>query len=314
MATTDPAATPATDPAPAATDGTASAANGGKPAGSRTGSRTGRLAGTTALVTGGGSGIGAALCRALAGAGATVICTDLDEAAAARTAGDLPGARSARLDVTDAAAVEQAVADVVARDGRLDLLVNNAGIVFGGETTELTPAQWNQIIDVNIRGVVHGVTAAYPRMIAAGGGHIVNVASLAGLVASGLLTSYVMTKHAVVGLSLALRAEAAAHGVGVTVVCPSSVDTPILDKGAIGSFDSRDLFLKDQGIRKPYDVDRLAADVLAAVTTDRALLIAPRSARMAWRFHRLTPGLLRRSAVRWVANQRSRAAAHAAGR
>ncbi len=271
------------------------------------------LAGRTALVTGGGSGIGAALCRSLAGAGALVVCTDLDPAAAARTAAELPGARAAQLDVTDSAAVERAVADVVARDGRLDLLVNNAGIVFGGETTELGLEQWNQIIDVNIRGVVHGVAAAYPRMVASGGGHIVNVASMAGLVAAGLLTSYVMTKHAVVGLSLALRAEGAAHGVGVTVVCPSSVDTPILDKGSIGDMVSRDLFLTGQGIREPYDADRLAAEVLAAVVGNRAMVVSPRAARMAWRFWRFAPGLTRRAAVRWVAGQRERAA-HRTGR
>ena len=76
--------------------------------------------------------------------------------------------------------------------------------------------------------------------------------------AAGLLTSYVMTKHAVVGLSLALRSEAAAHGVGVTAVCPSAVDTPILDKGAVGRFHGRDYFLKGQGVRRPLDPDVLA--------------------------------------------------------
>ena len=113
-------------------------------------------------------------------------------------------------------------------------MFNNAGISIGGETEELTLDHWNSIIDVNIRGVVHGVHAAYPLMVRQGSGHIVNTASMGGLMAAGLLTSYVMTKHAVVGLSLALRSEAAAHGVGVTAVCPSAVDTPILDKGAVG--------------------------------------------------------------------------------
>ena len=80
--------------------------------------------------------------------------------------------------------------------------------------------------------------------------------------AAGLLTSYVMTKHAVVGLSLALRSEAAANGVGVTVVCPSAVDTPILDKGAVGRFHGRDYFLKGQGVRRPLDPDVLAEQVL----------------------------------------------------
>ena len=171
------------------------------------------FAGKHALVTGAGSGIGAALCRALAAAGAEVMCTDIDGAAAERTAQSI-GGRWAALDVTDAAAVQAAVDGVVDRAGRLDLLFNNAGIVWGGDTELLTLDQWNAIIDVNIRGVVHGVAAAYPLMVRQGHGHIVNTASMAGLAAAGQLTSYVMTKHAVVGLSLALRSEAAAHGVG----------------------------------------------------------------------------------------------------
>ncbi|GAA3389308.1 SDR family NAD(P)-dependent oxidoreductase [Cryptosporangium minutisporangium] len=261
-----------------------------------------KFSGRTALVTGGGSGIGAALCRALAVGGAQVVCTDLDGDAAARVAADLPDARSARLDVTDADAVQRVVDDVDCPD----LLFNNAGIVFGGETTDLTLGQWNQIIDVNLRGVVHGIAAAYPRMVARGSGHIVNVASLAGLLPSGLLTSYVTTKHAIVGLSLALRSEAAAHGVGVTVVCPGAVDTPILDKGSVGRIVARDLFL--QGKQRPYDVDRLAAEVLRAVAADRAMVVTPRSGRLAWRFGRAAPLLLNRAATRFVGQQRARAA------
>src|SRR5882757_5566157 len=191
--------------------------------------------GKQAIVTGAGSGIGAALCRALVTAGATVVCTDIDGEAAERTAATLgASARSARADVTDAAAVQGAVDEVVDRAGRLDLMFNNAGIVWGGDTELLTLEQWNAIIDVNIRGVVHGVAAAYPLMVRQGSGHIVNTASMGGLMAAGLLTSYVMTKHAVVGLSLALRSEAAAYGVGVTAICPAAVNTPILDKGEFG--------------------------------------------------------------------------------
>jgi NAD(P)-dependent dehydrogenase (short-subunit alcohol dehydrogenase family) len=187
------------------------------------------FAGKQAIVTGAGSGIGAALCRALVNAGAEVVCTDIDGDAAERTATAL-NARSARLDVTDADGVQAAVDEVVNRAGRLDLMFNNAGIVWGGDSELLTLDQWNAIIDVNIRGVVHGVAAAYPQMIRQGHGHIVNTASMAGLTAAGQITSYVMTKHAVVGLSLALRSEAVSRGVGVLVVCPSAVETPILDK------------------------------------------------------------------------------------
>jgi NAD(P)-dependent dehydrogenase (short-subunit alcohol dehydrogenase family) len=260
-----------------------------------------------AIVTGGGSGIGRALVHALTRDGVHVACADIDGAAASRTADAAPGpgtATATTVDVTDAAAVQGMVDDVVRRAGRLDLMFNNAGITFGGETEELTLAQWDAIIDVNVRGVVHGVAAAYPVMIRQGHGQIVNTASMGGLMAAGLITSYVMTKHAVVGLSLALRSEAAAKGVGVTVVCPSAVDTPILDKGYVGRFNGRDYYLRGQGVRRPLDPDVLARQVLAAVARNRAMLVTPRTARLAWRFGRLSPRLAELGAARFVTQQR----------
>ena len=265
--------------------------------------------GKQAVVTGAGSGIGAALCRALVSAGAEVVCTDIDGEAAERTAAGLgAGARAARLDVTDAPAVQSAVDEVVNRAGRMDLMFNNAGIVWGGDSELLTLDQWNAIIDVNIRGVVHGVAAAYPLMVRQGRGHIVNTASMAGLTAAGQITSYVMTKHAVVGLSLALRSEAAAHGVGVLVVCPSAVETPILDKGAVGGFVGRDYFLQGQGVKTAYDPDRLARDTLRAIERNKALLVKPRIAHAQWLFARLAPTLMNRLSMRFIEGQRAKQA------
>lgn len=257
-----------------------------------------------AIVTGAGSGIGAALCRALTAAGAEVVCTDIDEAAAARTAEPL-GARWRRLDVADAAAVADCVAEVVGRAGRIDLLFNNAGITWGGDTELLTLDQWNAIIDVNIRGVVHGVAAAYPVMVTQGHGHIVNTASMAGLAAAGQITSYVMSKHAIVGLSLALRSEAAGHGVGVLAICPTAVETPILDKGAIGGFVGRDFYRMGRRRTKFASADDLAVDTLRAIERNKALLVWPRQARMAWRLARYAPGLLQRMSIGFVAKQRA---------
>ncbi|HZU47813.1 MAG TPA: SDR family oxidoreductase [Mycobacterium sp.] len=268
--------------------------------------------GKQAIVTGAGSGIGAALCRALVGAGADVVCTDIDGEAAARTAESLTGpgsARSARVDVTDAAAVQGVVDDVVSRTGRVDLMFNNAGIAWGGDTELLTLQQWNAIIDVNIRGVVHGVVAAYPVMLRQGHGHIVNTASMAGLTAAGQITSYVMTKHAVVGLSLALRSEAVSRGVGVLAICPAAVETPILDKGAVGGFVGRDYYLRGQGMKSAYDPDRLARDTLRAIERNKALLVVPKRAHASWIFARLAPGLLQRMSIGFVEGQRARQAA-----
>ena len=123
---------------------------------------------------------------------------------------------------------------------------------------------------------MHGVAAAYPLMVRQGHGHIVNTASMAGLTAAGQITSYVTTKHAVVGLSLALRSEAAAHGRRRAVVCPAAVETPILDKGAIGGFVGRDYFLQGQGVTTAYDADRLAQDTLKAIERNKAMLVKPR--------------------------------------
>ena len=265
------------------------------------------FAGKQAIVTGAGSGIGAALCRAPAAAGAQVVCTDIDGDAAARTAAPL-GTSSARLDVTDAAAVQGCVDEVVDRTGRLDLMFNNAGIAWGGDTELLTLDQWNAIIDINVRGVVHGVAAAYPQMVKQGHGHLVNTASMAGLAAAGQITSYVMSKHAVVGLSLALRSEAAGRGVGVLAVCPGAVETPILDKGAVGGFVGRDYFVKGQGLKKPYDADRLARETLRAVTRNKALLVKPRLSHAQWLMVRAAPGLMQRMSIGFVARQRARQA------
>ena len=265
------------------------------------------FSGKQALVTGAGSGIGAALSRALVAAGADVVCTDIDADAAERTAHVPTGpgtATSGRLDVTDAAAVQAAVDDVVSRTGRLDLMLNNAGIVWGGDTELLTLDQWDTIIDVNIRGVVHGIAAAYPVMIRQGHGHIVNTASMAGLVPAGRLTSYAMTKHAVVGLSLALRSEAAARGVDVLVVCPGAVETPILDKGAVGDFEGRSFFLTGVRSQTGYDPDRLSRDVLRAIERNRGILVVPKIAYAGWLFVRLAPNLMQRASARMIARRR----------
>ncbi|MET0899024.1 MAG: SDR family NAD(P)-dependent oxidoreductase [Mycobacterium sp.] len=261
--------------------------------------------GKQAIVTGAGSGIGAALCRALVEVGANVLCTDIDADAADRTAAALgPRARAVRVDVTSADSVKAAVDDVVSRAGALDLMFNNAGITWAADTEKLTLAHWNSIIDVNIRGVVHGVAAAYPQMVEQGHGHIINTASMAGLAAAGQITSYVMTKHAVVGLSLALRSEAAAHNIGVLAICPAAVETPILDKGLITGINGREFYRMGQRSKEFYDPDRLARDTLRAIERNRGLLVVPRSAYAGWLLARFAPGLMQRMSIRFMAQQR----------
>jgi short-subunit dehydrogenase len=114
-----------------------------------------------------------------------------------------------------------------------------------------------------------------------------------------------MTKHAVVGLSLALRTEAVGQGIGVLAVCPAAVETPILDKGWMGNFNGREFYRMGQRSKNFYSADRLAADTLRAIDRNKALLIAPRSARATALFARLFPGLLQRMSIKFVARQRA---------
>ncbi|MFE3452173.1 SDR family NAD(P)-dependent oxidoreductase [Nonomuraea sp. NPDC059194] len=249
----------------------------------------------TAFVTGGASGIGRALAMALTAKGVAVTVADL-------VAPELPSVEFAEVDVTSPAAVAAAIHEVRKRYGRLDFVFNNAGIAVGGHAEELTLDHWDKTIDVNLRGVVHGVHAAYPIMIEQGFGHIVNTASLAGLVPAPLMLPYTATKHAVVGLSMALRAEAAAHGVRVSVVCPGFTDTPLLDNANPGlpytetGAQARGAAVRAQG--RLYPVEALAADIIRGVARNQAIIVAPASGRLAWRAARLSPtGAIRAAAL-----------------
>lgn len=266
------------------------------------------FSGRSAIVTGGASGIGAALVRALAARGAAVTIADLDEAGAKTVAdeinsGGAGSASVATLDVRDAAAVADLVRQVADEHGRLDLIFNNAGIAVGGMVEELTLEHWDRVIDVNLRGVVHGVHAAYPLMLSQGHGHIINTASLAGLVPGPGLAPYDAAKHAVVGLSLSLRAEGASRGVRVSAICPGFVDTPLLDRvnpdlpQTKTSLDTRTLARQ---LGKLYQAESLAQDVLRAVAKNKALIVAPRSARRVWRVCRYAPSLAMRTAIAGV--------------
>ncbi len=258
--------------------------------------------GATAIVTGGASGIGGALAGELVARGALVLVADIDGDGAARVAEGLgrsgPGtARSIPLDVRDARAVADAVGRFAGEHDGVDFLFNNAGIAVGGEVRHLTVDHWRRVIDVNLLGVIHGVDAAYPGMIERGRGHIINTASLSGLVPSPLLVPYSTTKHAVVGLSVGLRAEAAGHGVRVSVLCPGLIETPLLDKDspedlpAVDSMPDIRAMLTDL-MGRPYPAASLAADTLDAVALNRAIIVAPRRARAVWAAYRAWPSLL----------------------
>jgi NAD(P)-dependent dehydrogenase (short-subunit alcohol dehydrogenase family) len=261
----------------------------------------------TAIVTGGASGIGRAIAAELVARGADVVIADVNAEAARLAAKQLtetlPGtATAAELDVRDAGAVRATYRETADRHGRLDLVFNNAGIAVGGLAEEFTLEHWDRTIDVNLRGVVHGVQAAYPIMLEQGGGHIVNTASLAGLVLPAIMGPYTATKYAVVGLSMALRAEGASRGVRVSALCPGFIDTPLLDNVNAGlpqtkvNSDTRSFIRRIQP--RMYTAERLAGDVMRGIATNKALIIAPRSARVVAFIARHVPALAL-AANRW---------------
>jgi NAD(P)-dependent dehydrogenase (short-subunit alcohol dehydrogenase family) len=272
------------------------------------------FAGRTALITGGGSGIGLALGAGLVAAGARVVLADVDGEAADRAAASMAegvgrGRAEAReLDVCDGAAFRAVVDDI----GEVDLLFNNAGISMGGPSHELTAAHWDRLIDVNLRGVVNGLLAAYPGMVERRRGHIVNTASAAGLCAPPFVTAYATTKHAVVGLSSALRPEAALHGVSVTVLCPGPVDTAILDRGQTSDLPATRSqpvtpreYLRELR-QAPMAAERFATRSLRQIARKRAIVVVPGSTRAPWYLFRLSPVMTDR-ALRSLARRVDRA-------
>jgi NADP-dependent 3-hydroxy acid dehydrogenase YdfG len=249
---------------------------------------------SVAIVTGAGSGIGAALAHELARRGARVLCADRDADAAARVAGEI-GAGGGRatahtVDVTVAEQVSALVSDAVRDHGRLDLMCNNAGISITGDARDLEVEHWRRVIDVNLMGVVYGSDAAYKQMARQGSGHLVNIASLAGLIPFPTNAPYAATKHAVVGLSLSLRAEGRDLGVRVSAVCPGFIATNIFSATPFINVD------RDRAMRNvpftPLPAAHAAAAILAGIERNDALIVFPGYARWFWRLHRLSASLL----------------------
>ncbi|MGH8598778.1 MAG: SDR family NAD(P)-dependent oxidoreductase [Gammaproteobacteria bacterium] len=248
-----------------------------------------------AIVTGAGSGIGAALSRGLAGFGARVVCADLAADNAATVAGVIQHAggtaNATPLDVTQASQVQALVQQTVETYGRLDFMFNNAGVSVTGDARDLDLAHWRQVLDVNLMGVVYGADAAYKQMVRQGHGHIVNIASLAGLIPFPTNVPYATSKHAVVGLSLSLRAEGQDLGVKVSVVCPGFIQSNIFNATPFINLD------RSRAMRNipftPIPSERAAILILRGVARNDPVIIFPGYARFLWMLHRLGGRLLR---------------------
>lgn len=258
--------------------------------------------GATAIVTGAASGIGRGLVEELAKRGCEVVLADRQIGAAEKIASAINAAggkaTAVESNVIHFSEMEELVEETAKRTGRLDYMFNNAGIAITGNVSHYNIEDWNQIVEVNLHGVINGVQAAYRVMMNQGFGHIVNTASFAGLVPSPGNVAYASTKHAIVGLSVSLRAEAAMLGLRVSVLCPSFVRTAILEDG--GKFgrslidlspDQKRKLLETYERFKPMPPNVFAAKALDLIAKNKAIIVLPSRWKIIWLFSRLFPSL-----------------------
>ena len=257
-------------------------------------------------ITGAGSGIGQATALAFAAEGADVVVSDVDGAAAVRTATQIRDgggvAYPYALDVADAAAVEQFADQVCAERGVPDIVVNNAGIGVAGDFLDTPAEQFDRVLDVNLGGVVNGCRAFARRLVDRGtGGHIVNVASMAAYAPLSSLNAYCTSKAAVYMFSDCLRAELDPAGVGLTTICPGLINTNIVSTTGFHAPDRRAVDTRRAQLERMFEIrrygpDKVAAAILSAVRSNKAVRPVAPEAYLLYGTSRLLPQALRSTA------------------
>jgi NAD(P)-dependent dehydrogenase (short-subunit alcohol dehydrogenase family) len=250
------------------------------------------LTNTIAIVTGGASGIGRSLCSRLSQRGATVIIADVNAQEAQKVVEGIHEyggqGQAYEVDVSQGDDIQSFMDDVVRKYGQIDYMFNNAGIEINGEILSVESGDWSRGVDINLKGVMYGTNAAYRIMVEQGFGHIVNTASIAGLIPLPGLSYYAATKHAVVGFSLSLREEAKASGIKVSVVCPTLVSTDIRTNTA--KILSRDVpEYTEFPLGRRLEAEDCAEQILRGVLRNRAIIIIPRVAGVLWWMSRFSP-------------------------
>lgn len=249
-----------------------------------------------AIITGGASGIGSALGEALAIRGCEVVLADLDSELAENVTAGIRSrglkATASSVDVTNFAAIRNTIDETMRRSGRLDYMFNNAGISMSGEVLAHRIEDWDRILDVNLRGVINGIQAALPYLVSQGFGHIVNTASMRGLVPVPLSVSYGASKAAVISISKSLRAEVASAGVRVSVLCPGVIKTPMV----LGGRHHRDLQPELGKIQRenwqrllPMDPHAFARKALRQIARNKPIIVIPSWWRVMWWLDRTSP-------------------------
>ncbi len=248
-----------------------------------------------AVVTGAGSGLGRAFARELVRRGAHVVLSDVNAAGLEETARLVreAGGRvvTARCDVTRPEELEALSVLAKSELGGTDLLINNAGVAVSGPIGEVALSDWRFQLEVNLFGVIHGCHSFVPEMVARGSGHILNVASMAGIVSVPGMAPYNVTKAGVISLSETLVGEVRGRGVGVTCLCPSFFPTDIVKSGR-GVVDAKKAkFAEKLMQRSKWSADDIARIALDAVESDTFYVLPHADSRWIWRLKRASPWL-----------------------
>jgi NAD(P)-dependent dehydrogenase (short-subunit alcohol dehydrogenase family) len=248
-----------------------------------------------AIVTGGASGLGRAVSEELATRGTYVIVADIDLPAAQSACSLIceNGGRAepAHVDVSSAEQIDKLVNDVVSQHGQLDYIFNNAGIAAVGELRDGSVGDFRRVVDVNLFGVVHGTMAAYRVMLRQGSGHIVNIASMVGLMATPILTAYSTTKWAIIGFTQSLRLEAAALGVKVSAACPAMIRTNFPDRMLYWNVRKEEYLRWLPWQNRMLTPAAAARSILRGVARNQEIIICPFSARVGWWVYRACPSI-----------------------
>jgi NAD(P)-dependent dehydrogenase (short-subunit alcohol dehydrogenase family) len=254
------------------------------------------LVGKLALVTGAGSGIGRATALLFADQGARVVAVEVDEARleAVRTELGPRCVLARRVDVSQRAQMAALADEVHGRLGVLDVLVNNAGVGHGGGVVDTPMTDWDWVLGVNLGGVVHGCHFFVPQMVArAAGGHVVNIASVFGIVAPAGVAPYATAKFAVFGLSESLRAELSPHGIGVSTICPGLIATGIIGTGRFTNEALRPA-LASHFSRRGQPPENVARAIVKAIKQNTAVVPVGGEAWVSYLGKRAAPAFLAR--------------------
>lgn len=244
------------------------------------------------VITGAGSGLGRSFALAFAARGWRVAATDINRERLSETAGMIEAnggvVLSIGCDVTKPADFNGVLDALVGRWDGADILINNAGIAAGGYMDRIPIDQWDRIIDVNLKSVIHGCRAFIPLFVKQRSGHIVNIASNAGIASLAEMSSYNVTKAGVISLSETLRIELAPHGIGVTVACPTFFKTNLMEQ--FTSPDARQRKLAEGMFsRAGTGADAIARHVMRSVERGRLYALTQADARLSWRTKRFAP-------------------------